>query len=320
MKTTGHEIVYVFRAKRTLDDLINGFIDLYVARRIGRRSREFNLLHRGKMAVFANDYIGIQINQHGFFERFELDMIFAFLSPILEDLRNGIALDIGANIGNHSLYFSKYFKTIHSFEPHPRIFDLLQFNARIADNIIPLNFGLGDANQSLELNENWENMGSSSIKHNTGIEGSKVSIEIRRLDDLALDAGTISLMKIDVEGFESNVIRGAWKTIQEHQPLILMEQLASEFKQGTTESIEALHKLGYAFCWRQPWAASRGWVIRRINTLRNVFLGGTYDHNFMTGDVPPATYEMLIAVPKRLQARLLRQSQATAHRARNLMP
>ncbi|MGV0961458.1 MAG: FkbM family methyltransferase [Limnohabitans sp.] len=312
MKTTNYEIAYVYKAKRALGDLIDSFIDLYMARRIGRRSREFNLMRRGKMAIFANDYIGLQINQHGFFERSDLDMVFAFLNPILEDLGNGIALDIGANIGNHSLYFSRYFKAIHSFEPHPRIFDLLQFNARIVDNIVPRNFGLGDANESLELNENWENMGSSSIKHNPGIEGSKVSIEIKRLDDLALDTGTISLMKIDVEGFESNVIRGAWKTIQEHQPLILMEQLASEFKDGTTESIEALCKEGYAFCWHQPWATSKGWVVRRINTVRNIFLGGTYDHNFMTGDVPPATYEMLIAVPARLQARLLRQFQATA--------
>jgi FkbM family methyltransferase len=313
MKTTNQEIVYIYEAKRTLKDLVEGFIDMYVARRIGKRSREFNLLRRGKMAIFANDYIGIQINQQGFFEGSNLDMVFAFLTPIAEDLVNGIALDIGANIGNHSLYFSRHFKAIHSFEPHPRIFDLLQFNARIVQNIVPRNFGLGDFNGSLELNENWENMGSSSIKHDSGINASKVSIEIKRLDDLALDTGTISLMKIDVEGFESNVIRGAWKTIKEHQPLILMEQLATEFKEGTTESIEALRKEGYAFCWHQPWATSKGWIVRRINTLRNIFLGETYDHNFMTGDVPPATYEMLIAVPARFQARLLRQSQATAH-------
>ena len=314
MKNTGHEIAFVYKAKRTLGDLVDSFIDLYVARRIGRRSREFNLSRRGKMAIFANDYIGIQINQHGFFEGSDLDMVFAFLKPVLEDLKSGIALDIGANIGNHSIYFSRYFSSIRSFEPHPRIFELLQFNARIVDNIVPYNFGLGDADESLELNENWENMGSSSIKHNSSIEGGKVRIAIKRLDDLDLDAGAISLMKIDVEGFESNVLRGAWNTIRKHQPLILMEQLASEFNGGSTESIESLKKEGYAFCWHQPWATSRGWLVRRMNTVRNIFLGGTYDHNFMTGEVPPpATYEMLIAVPRRLQSRLLRQHQAIAH-------
>jgi FkbM family methyltransferase len=320
MRSTDSEVVYVYKAKRTLDDLINGFIDLYVARRIGSRSREFNLKRRGKMAIFANDYIGIEINQHGFFEGFDLDMVFAFLNPILADIGNGTALDIGANIGNHSIYFSRYFKAIHCFEPHPRIFELLKFNSRIVDNIVPHNFGLGDANGSLDLNENWENMGSSSIKNKPGIEAGKVSIEIKSLDDLALDTGTISLMKIDVEGFESNVIRGAWRTIQHHQPLILMEQLASEFKEGTSESIEALRKQGYAFCWNQPWATSKGWVARRINTVRNIFMGTTYDHNFMTGDVPPATYEMLIAVPRRFQTKLLRQSQATTHMARDSSP
>ena len=111
-----------------------------------------------------------------------------------------------------------------------------------------------------------------------------------------------------------------WLQHQHHQPLILIEQLASEFKEGTSESIEALRKQGYAFCWHQPWATSKGWVARRINTVRNIFMGATYDHNFMTGDVPPATYEMLIAVPTRFQTKLLRQSLATTHRARDSSP
>ena len=95
MKSTDSTIVYTYKAKRTLDDLINGFINLYVACRIGRQSREFNLMRRGSLAVFANGYIGIKINQHGFFEGFDLDMVFVFLNPILAYIGIGTVFDIG---------------------------------------------------------------------------------------------------------------------------------------------------------------------------------------------------------------------------------
>lgn len=303
---TRHEVAFVYRKKRTFGDLVDAFIDLYVARRIGRRSREFNLARRGKMAIFANDYIGIQINQHGFFEGSVLDMVFAFLGPVLDGIKPGVALDIGANIGNHSIYFSRHFSSVLAFEPHPRIFELLSFNAKIVDNVVPFQFGLGEADESLDLNENPENMGSASVKHKWTADGGTVKVRIRRLDGLDLGAGAISFMKIDVEGLESSVIRGARETIRKHQPLILMEQLESEFSGGSTESIEFLRQEGYVFCWHQPWATSRGWLERRLNTARNLLLGGTYDYNFLTGAVPPpATYEMLIAVPRRFQSQLL---------------
>ena len=138
------EVIFTYKKKRTVTDLIGQFIDLVVARRIGSRSREFNISRGGKMAIFANDYIGIHINQYGFYDGFDLDMIFSFLTPILDDIKNGIALDIGANVGNHSIYFSKYFSSILAFEPHPRIFELLSFNSKIVDNVMPYNFGLGD--------------------------------------------------------------------------------------------------------------------------------------------------------------------------------
>ena len=41
---------------------------------------------------------------------------------------NGTVLDIGANIGNHSLFFSNYFYKVLSFEPHPKIFKVLAIN------------------------------------------------------------------------------------------------------------------------------------------------------------------------------------------------
>lgn len=301
-----NRIAFVHRKKRTFKNIVDSYIDFYIAKRISGKSHEFNQARRGALAIFANDYIGIQVNLYGIFEGSDLDMVFSFLDPILDNLKEGIALDIGANIGNHSIYFSRYFKSVLAFEPHPQIYSLLLLNSNIAPNIQAYNFGLGDRSKAIELNENWENMGSASTVHCWVEDGSKLLVNIRSLDELELGCEAISLMKIDVEGFESSVLDGAKLTIQKYHPLILIEQLESEFIGASTPSIDFLTEQGYVFCWYQPWAATRGWMERKVNTLRNILLGTTYDINFVTGmNPPPATYAMLIAVSKRFQNQLL---------------
>lgn len=306
LKSLSSKTVFVFKEHRSLANLINRIIDTYCSKRIALKAVHYNNALQGKMVIFAHDYIGIHVNQYGFFEKSALDMIFTFLEPILNDLLEGVALDIGANIGNHSLYFSSYFVSVIAFEPHPLIYEILRINSMIVSNIITSNIGLGEKKECLELNENLNNMGSASIKHSWTVETRKVKVDIDRLDDINLEAQKISFMKIDVEGLEASVIRGALKTIRRHQPLILLEQLLSEFVNGTTESIQLLQDEGYLFCWSQPWATSRGLIERRINSVRNIFFGGTYDYNFITGSMPPpGTYEMLIAIPKCFHRQLL---------------
>ena len=46
-------------------------------------------------------------------------------------LDNGIAIDVGANIGNHSIFFSKFFKKVYSFEPQESVFKLLENNVNM---------------------------------------------------------------------------------------------------------------------------------------------------------------------------------------------
>jgi hypothetical protein len=57
----------------------------------------------------------------------------------------------------------------------------------------------------------------------------------------------ISLIKIDVEGHEINVLRGAKKTIKSHKPIILFEQGADEIHNGSSEAIDYLTSLDYSF-------------------------------------------------------------------------
>ncbi len=56
------------------------------------------------------------MNSFGLYESEGLFALFKFLKPIIGDFQNASALDIGANIGNHSVYFANYFDKIYSFE------------------------------------------------------------------------------------------------------------------------------------------------------------------------------------------------------------
>ena len=134
-------------------------LDYLCRRRLSKKRKSILAARDHKMAVFANENIGISINLFGTYELEELKVLFQFLEPIKDQLITGTALDVGANIGNHSLYFSIYFNEVHAFEPSPDIFYLLKFNTKSKKNIYPQMLGIGDKQGSFKLIENEMNMG-----------------------------------------------------------------------------------------------------------------------------------------------------------------
>ncbi|MDB2426116.1 FkbM family methyltransferase [bacterium] len=274
------------------------FIDLFCVVRIGKRAPKFFEKRGHKMAVFANDYIGILINQFGGYEHNELKLLFRFLAPLKNNFSSGTALDIGANIGNHSLYFSDYFSQIYSFEPSPDTFHLLSFNTKWKKNISINNIGLGNSKGTYELVENTTNFGGAYISSSNEKQENSTQISVEKLDDLSLDFSNLTFIKIDVEGFEENVLKGGLNTLNKSQPLVVFEQTKKDFRNGSSPSLDLLKSLGYKFCWQQSEKSSKFWLIRRFFNLFNI-LGG-FKRKIVTGEqVPKQFHSMLIAVPPR---------------------
>jgi FkbM family methyltransferase len=276
------------------------YIDAAIANYLNRRSRKLNSLRGQRMAIFANDWIGIQLNLHGIYEKEELDLLFEFLSPLDGSFSNGLALDIGANIGNHTVFFSKKFKKIYSFEPNPTTYELLRFNSISLSNAKALNYGLGDVDGEVELYEDPENMGGSSIRllDKKNYEAKKVNI--KKLDCCDLDLDGLCFLKIDVEGCEAEVLRGGFETLKKYQPVIILEQLKSEFRCGTTKAIKILQELGYSFCWIEIEKNKMPWIFRRLVNIYELIVGKTIRQRIVKSDtVPASTYSMLIAIPHR---------------------
>lgn len=114
------------------------------------------------LAVFANDLIGISIFLDGVYEREYIQTLLTTVKYLDPNAVRGAAIDIGANIGNHSLVFSRHFANVVSYEPHPRTFKLLEMNTSCARNIKAYNLGLGDKAKVVLLYESSLNIGGAS--------------------------------------------------------------------------------------------------------------------------------------------------------------
>ncbi len=134
-------------------------------------------------------------------------------------------LDVGANIGNHALYLAPNFDEIHCFEPNPVTLERLRENVTLNRSTLHIHpVGLGAADAELEFHANTSgNLGGSSFAR-TDFPVSGI-LPVRRGDAYLASHGIegIDLIKIDVEGFEAEVLAGLVETIKRERPVIIFE-------------------------------------------------------------------------------------------------
>lgn len=218
-----------------------------------------------QVASFAFDLITQFIHLDGQYERDELRFLATRIFPGLPP--GGICLDIGANIGNHSLAFAPHFARVIAFEPHPRTFRLLQLNAELAPNITALNIGASSDAAMVSVVQDPLNFAASSIGRAGDAGAMRVDFHLVRLDDLAevTGAGPITFVKIDVEGHERAALQGASQTIRRHKPLIVLEVLPDDIADGSSEAVDLLKSLGYLHFYELREA---GWLGRLPRNLK----------------------------------------------------
>lgn len=168
--------------------------------------------------------------------------------------KDSVIIDVGANIGQTAMNFAKISEQnsmIHAFEPDPVNYSkaLENLKRNPFKNIRYYNIGLGSANEELSLKINSPlNRGGNRIDRKKAL-GSLI-IKIERLDDVLEreNVQKVDLIKIDVEGFELEVLKGAKTTILLHKPLLYIEvDDANLQQQGTSASrlIQFIKDLGY---------------------------------------------------------------------------
>ena len=172
----------------------------------------------------AEDHIARTIESTGGFYEAEL----------LADMRARLffpecAVDVGAHVGNHTLYFSKVLglKTI-AFEPNAQTFALLAANVREngVESLCRIRHAAvgAAAGRVHTIAAAGDNSGMARVEIDA--EG---DTPLTSLDDELKNDVRIDVIKIDVEGWELEVLRGAARTIEKHRPLIYVEASAATF-------------------------------------------------------------------------------------------
>lgn len=128
-----------------------------------------------------------------------------------------LAIDIGANVGLWTRDLVQHFRQVVAFEPVSMFRQCLEKNVN-ADNLTVHASALGDTEGKITMIVTPGNTGHTHVDPNSK-DG---DIPIIRLDSLTFDS--VDYIKVDCEGFEFRVLKGAQHTIIKHRPIVVVEQ------------------------------------------------------------------------------------------------
>jgi FkbM family methyltransferase len=180
------------------------------------------------MTVVLPEVISQQIYTYGLFDEIVTGMV-------LRAVRQGdVVVDIGAHFGYFTLLFAHLVGEagrVVSLEPTPSTFSVLQKNTAMLKTVTPLNMAAGCTSGRLEMSDfgltysAWNTLSAlSRMPEVLAKPKARVEVAVIRLDDWCeRESIQPTVIKIDAENFEEEVVSGLVRTIEGSRPLVLME-------------------------------------------------------------------------------------------------
>src|SRR2546421_599112 len=198
----------------------------------------------GMMLFLPEDsYIGRSLDLYGEFSKEEHDF-FDFI------YRGGAAVDVGANIGAHSVALAATFAHVFAFEPQEVIYRLLVANLAKWHNVTTYNAAVGKSEGLIDFPViDYTKAGNfGAVSCNNVPNTATVKLQQRRLDgiDALRQEAQIDLIKVDVEGMELDVLDGAQGLIDKHRPVLYVE---NDQIQKTKALVNFIYNLEYRAYW-----------------------------------------------------------------------
>lgn len=192
-------------------------------------------------------WVALQAHRLGLMGKAE----FVFFDRLIE--RNWHVADVGANQGLYTLYFSRQSPEgrVYAFEPDPRLFSALKENVQRNGvvNVDLFNAAVASQTARLTLQAGRFNRGDNRIVPNDLASPDTVEVDAMPLDH-AIAGGRLDLLKVDVQGFEVQVLRGAERLIQaNHNLVILLEFWPHGLRSAASspeELLDILLKAGFS--------------------------------------------------------------------------
>jgi len=219
-----------------------------------------------RMHVDPTDYIGQTIISEGAFDLPGL----RFMTRLMDRMQARHVLDVGGNIGNHALVFSRHAQQVWTFEPNPAAWRILEKNieTNAAPNITLCRFGLSEADVDADMYVNTSgNLGGSTLRAESRVEDhayQTTTVPLRKGDAWAKEHldGPVDFIKLDIEGHEGAALAGLRETVLAHRPVIIMEWNQISDREGVCDSaifreiaetytVYGLYKASEKKYWRQ---------------------------------------------------------------------
>jgi FkbM family methyltransferase len=209
--------------------------------------------------VDPDDLIATEIAARQTF--FEVDLLEHVL---VRGPMSGVYLDVGANIGNHSVFFGKFLADmVIAVEPNPAVVPVLKrnlaanqvANSRVVACAVGAEAGVG---RMMRREGHEQNIGGSHVEtldRPQANEGDVVPITTidRVLEDARSDLGArhVSLVKIDIEGMELEALKGATRLLSNDRPHLIIELATPEARADVGSFLRAVgyQPIGRRFCW-----------------------------------------------------------------------
>lgn len=196
------------------------------------------------MDVMLPELVSCELHRYGLIEP-------GLTALFVERVTSGsVVFDIGAHLGYYSLLSAALGAEVHAFEPSPETLGTLRANVTDRVHIVPK--GAWSAEETLELKD----FGSEHSAVNTFVSSRDEDLEepdaTHRVPVVSIDrhvsvSGTVpTFIKIDAEGAELEVLRGARDTLERHRPIVTIEVGDTETDKHSRRAIEFAQDLGYS--------------------------------------------------------------------------
>jgi len=183
-----------------------------------------------------------------------------FTEEILTNLskiitKDSTVIDIGAQTGNMSVAYSLFADKVISFEPNPATFEVLEKNSQLNTNIYPYNYAVSDEEGPLEFHYSDYGFCNGGFATRTetgiGVTGHTVPIDVFGINlenffqENHIKTNKISLIKIDAEGHDKDILKTLTNIINKHKPVLITEIYNGLKPNEINDLLDTIHLLGY---------------------------------------------------------------------------
>ena len=162
-----------------------------------------------------------QFDSSVFFSRYGIDKL-----TTLDSVRNKHIIDAGGYVGDTALLFSSYTdKSIHVFEASPSNMDIIRETIRLnqLENIVPVSKALGEKSGTATFSLGERNSCNSLVERPGYNYPNHIEVPVITLDDYVRENNLeVGLIKVDIEGGEQLLLKGAVETIRTQHPILLI--------------------------------------------------------------------------------------------------